>query len=294
MLLYAVPGFALVKTKLVKESAIPGFAIVLMYVCQPCLTLYTFLKVDFSWRLAMNLLIFLALTFFLMAFILVTFFFATKKKHEDGRYKVCSLAACFGNIGFMGIPLLEAVFPDNPEVTLYSNMFFLSMNTLGWTIGSYILTGDKSYVSVKKTLLNPAIISFAVAIPLFMTGVKLPEQLTAAFTLLGKMTTPMCMLVLGMRLATVPVKPLFCSPLQYVTVGIKQILMPLIAYVLVMFLPLDPILKRTFFVLCCCPVASVVLNFAEMLGKGQQCSANVVLLGTLLSVITIPVLLLIP
>ena len=41
-------------------------------------------------------------------------------------------------------------------------------------------------------------------------------------------------------------------------------------------------------ILCATPVASVVLNFAEMLGEGQENAANLVLLGTSLSVVSIP------
>ena len=46
------------------------------------------------------------------------------------------------------------------------------------------------------------------------------------------------------------------------------------------------------FVLTCCPVASVVLNFAELLGEGQEDAADMLLLGTILSVVTMPVMLL--
>lgn len=42
LLLYAVPGFILSKAKAVKTDSLPAFSKVLMYVCQPCLTLYTF------------------------------------------------------------------------------------------------------------------------------------------------------------------------------------------------------------------------------------------------------------
>ena len=44
------------------------------------------------------------------------------------------------------------------------------------------------------------------------------------------------------------------------------------------------------FILCAAPVASVVLNFAEMLGEGQENAANLVLLGTVFSVATLPVM----
>ena len=41
-----------------------------------------------------------------------------------------------------------------------------------------------------------------------------------------------------------------------------------------------------------CPAASVVLNFAEMLGEGQETAANLVLLSTMLSALTIPLMVL--
>lgn len=46
------------------------------------------------------------------------------------------------------------------------------------------------------------------------------------------------------------------------------------------------------FVLACCPVASVVLNFSELLGEGQEDAADMLLLGTLLSILTMPIMLL--
>ena len=64
--------------------------------------------------------------------------------------------------------------------------------------------------------------------------------------------------------------------------------MPLLVFLVTLVLPLDTVTKQTMFILAATPVASVVLNFAEMLGEGQETAANVVLLGTLLSILTIP------
>ena len=48
MLLYAFPGFLLVKTGSVKADHIVNFSKVLLYVCQPCLVIYTFGKIKYS------------------------------------------------------------------------------------------------------------------------------------------------------------------------------------------------------------------------------------------------------
>ena len=101
------------------------------------------------------------------------------------------------------------------------------------------------------------------------------------------------MLIMGMRLAVNSPRSVFCRPMQYVVVVFKQVVFGLIALLLVWFLPLPTYFKETMFILACTPVASVVLNFAEMLGEGQETAANLVLLGTTSSIITIPMMTLI-
>lgn len=290
MLLYAVPGFLSVKCRAVKPEAIPAFAFLLMYVCQPCLTVYSLDQADYTGSLFLQMLGFFGVSFALQALVMLGCFLAFRKKSDDVRYRICTVAGAFGNCAFMGVPILEAVFPDRPEAVLFSVSFLIGMNLLGWTVGSAAITRDRKYISLKKAIVNPATLGLAVALPLFLTGTKLPAELATAVTLLGRMTTPLCMIIMGMRLATVRLRSLFCSPLQYVTVAFKQLIFPLLGLAAVWFLPFDHYVKQTMFILCCTPVASVVLNFAELLGEGQETAANVVLLGTVGSVVTIPVM----
>ena len=288
MLLYSVPAFLVVKGRLVRQEAISAFATVLMYICQPCLTVYTFTRVDFSAKLAIDFSIFCLLVLVILGVFLALFYVLFHKKYTDERYRIYTIATSFSNCTFMGLPLLEKLFPDNPEIVMFSIAFFLSMTLICWTFGSFIITGDKRFISLRKMLLNPGMISVYVSLPLWILGVKLPGMLEECMGLLGKMTTPMCMIVLGMRLATVSIKEVFCNSKQYLVVALNQFLLPLLAVAMVYFLPLDTQLKQSFVILCATPVASVVLNFAEMLGKGQHTAANCVLLGTMGSLLSLP------
>lgn len=137
--------------------------------------------------------------------------------------------------------------------------------------------------------------------PFFFTGFKLGaengmffEQLGNAVTVLGKMTTPLCMLVLGMRLATMRIKPLFKGWLQYFAVAVNQIVYPLCVLGVLMLLRVGQELMWCMFIMAACPVAAVVQNYAEILGQGQEFAADCVLLGTLLSVVTLPLMALLP
>jgi len=293
LLLYAVPGFLLVKSKLVDAGAIPAFAKVLLYVCQPCLTFYSFDKADFSFDLLMGLGVFFLISFAFQFGLLMLFYFIFRKKSEENvRYRIMNMALVLGNCGFFGIPVVERLFPQRADAAAYCLVFTLAMNLLCWTMVLYIVTRDKRYIRAKQLFLNPATISFAAGLLLFVFSLKLPGILSEAVSLGAKISTPLCMTILGMRLATAKFKTVFLRPLQYLAVIAKQTLIPLFVFGVVSLLPVDVFIKELSFILFCCPVASNVLNFAEIGGKGQEEASGCVLLGTSLSIITMPLMLL--
>ena len=220
------------------------------------------------------------------------FYLLFRKKQQDVRYRIYTVASTFGNCAFFGVPILEALLPGTNAV-VFSNMYFVSMSLLGWTVASAIITHDRKYISVKKIVFNPAVIIMAVALPLFMLNIKLPGQLYGAVSIVGKMTTPLCMIIMGIRLGSMSFKKIFAGKLQYLIVFVKQMIFPLLALGVACLLPWEGYIRQAMFIMACCPVASVVLNFAELLGEGQEDAANMLLLGTMLCIVTMPVMLLI-
>ena len=294
LLMYAVPGFLLIKTKLVEKENIPAFAKFLLYVCQPCLTFYSFDKADFSADLLLNLLIFFAIALVgQFGFLMLFFFIFRNKSKENENYRIYNIAAVLGNCGFFGIPVVERLFPERQDAAVYCLVFTLAFNLLCWTLVQYIITRDKKYIQAKRLILNPSTLSFAVAFVLFVLSIKLPSLLSEAVSLGGKISTPLCMTILGMRLATASFKEVFGKGTQYLVIILKQVLMPAGVLLLLYFLPIDIFMKQLAFILFCCPVASNVLNFAELAGKGQKPAGSCVLLGTILSIVTMPLMMLI-
>lgn len=293
MLLYSLPGYILVKTKKVDPGAIPAFATVLMYVSQSCLVVYSFQKVTYTPELFKEMAVFFVLSLLIQAALLGLYYVLFRKKYDDVKYRVLTVASCFGNCAFMGVPLLESLLPDYPRAVAFSAVYSIAMNLIGWTLASAIIANDRKYIKVKNFILNPAVLALCVALPLFFTKTYIGEtRFGDAVFLLAKMTTPLCMLIMGMRLASVSLKPVVTRKLNYLALVLKQVLMPIFGMALIFFLPIDANMKMTFYIICCCPIASVVLNFSEMLGHGQEMAANLVLLGTFASVLTIPVMML--
>ncbi|MDE7078673.1 MAG: AEC family transporter [Clostridia bacterium] len=256
MLAYAIPGYILVKVKFVKSDSISAFSKLLMFVCQPALTLYSFNKADFSKQLGINLLIFLGIITAVQLIFIGIFYLIFRKKQGDVRYRIATIATTLSNCSFLGVPLLEAIFPQSPNVAAYSMMYFLSMSLLGWTLVSTIITRNKKYISVKKILINPATLSIAISLPFFFTGFKIDfengevlGQIGNMISILGKMTTPLCMLVMGMRLATVKIKSLFTNWMQYFAVVINQVVFPLFVLGILTLLKVDTELKSCMFIM---------------------------------------------
>lgn len=297
LLLSAVPGFLLMKKKMLSEDCIPGFSKVLLFVCQPCLAVYTFSTVPFSTQMLINIGIFAILMIFIHALMLGGAYLVLRKKAEKAIYRIITIGTTFGNCAFFGIPIIEALLPvEASGLIVYTTVYAVVMNVLGWTVGSAIIAHDIKYMSVKKVFVNPAMIGVAAALLIYVSGIDFPTELDNMISSAARMATPLSMIVMGMRLATMDIKSMFTDVKIYLTVAVKQLLMPLIAFGTVMLLialtDIDRSVLKVFFITCSCPAASIVLNFAEIVGEGQKSAANLVLVSTLLSILTLPLMML--
>lgn len=291
-LLFILPGFILCKAKKAVADHLSTMSAVLVYGCSPCMIISSFIQLDFTPAAFGNMALFFGVTLVLQATFMLILYLIFKKKYADSKYRILTIGAVLGNVGFFGLPMVKAILPDYPEAMCYSAVYVVSMNILVFTVGVFCLTNDKRFVSVKSTFLNPTTLSLFVALPPYFFGVRqyLPEVLINALSLLGNMTTPLCMIILGVRLASVPFGKLFTRPIIYITCACKLIIFPLFCYLAVYFLPLDFAFKASILILSAVPCASVILNLAEMHRSETELAANCVLLSTLICFITIPLL----
>ena len=199
----------------------------------------------------------------ILTFVLYALF---KNKFEDAKYRMLTVSFGLGNAGFFGIPIIEALLPGHPEVACFACVYIVGMNMLTFTIGAYCLTGDKKRMAFKKAFLNPSFISLVIAIVLYAINIKgiMPEMLLNAIRLLKSTTTPLCMIILGIRLASVSFKKLFTRAYVYIICACKLLIFPFVCLAIVYFLPFDPIFKAAMFILGGTPCAAVMLNIAEM------------------------------
>lgn len=288
-----LPGFFLTKANVLKEEHIKGFAVFLLYVCSPALSIYSFQQSECNMEILINIGILLLVTTFMQVLIMGIGFLINIKTYKiDGSSRVATVAAAFGNVGFFGVPILQALLPDHPEAMVYSAVMSVMMNLIGWTLGMFMMSGDRKHVSVKNFLINPTTLCLLIALPLFFTNTSLPKPVMNFVEFFSKMSTPTAMTVLGMRLAFVKFRDLM-DYRQVVAIFLKLIALPLITFGIMYALPVDETLKISTYILSCMPPAAITLNFAELSNTSPKTAANIVVVGSLLVAITLPVLLLI-
>lgn len=325
----AVPGYLLVKTKMLPEKAITYLSVLLLYVSQPFLSIRSFLEVSYTPQLAINLAVVFGVSMLAQGVIFGVMWLILRRRFDDpaqsaaliaegyiggnsytnepaltaeidrcvkGRAnRAVLLASAFGNVGFFGVPVLQFLFPDAHDAIAYSAVFIVSLNLMGWTVGSYVLTGDKRHVSLKRALVNPQTVTLVISLPLFFAGVSesdLPETVNTIIGYLADMTAPLCMIILGMRFALAPLVQLFKDYRVYIASFVKILVFPLMVYLVLMPFEMDEMLRVSLVLLSGMPAATINLNLAELYGADQTTAANSILMSTVLSIVTIPVLML--
>ena len=292
MLFYIIPGFVLRKLKMVSEKELGTTSSILLYAGTPFLIINSFLKMEFSYEMLKQMGLFFLVTFALQGLFLCILMLVFRKRFKMVRTRVITIASALGNVGFFGIPVVSGLFPGHPEAACFGTMYMMSMNLIVFTVGVFFLTGDRKYMSVKHALLNPSALGLYVAVPLYFLQAQtfLPEALLNAVSALAGMTAPLCMIILGIRLASQRLKPIFTDWPVYGAVVLKLLVFPLFVYGAVILLPVSESFKASALILSAVPCGSVVLNLAEMHHTEQELASHVLLLTSLLCFLTIPLL----
>lgn len=302
LVILVVPGFIMAKFNLLNESAESVLSTIVLYVAQPALMIMSFQKVNFSPKIAVNMLIVAGLAIVVHAVMIGLMFLFIKGKRP--RHDCCRTASVFSNCGYMGLPFLQALFPNGEEVLIYAATVIIIFNVFNWSLGIFMISGDKKNINIKNCLLNPTIIAVFLGLIIFLIAkqpiVNLAEEgtlldsvltkLMKSINFLAEMVTPLAMFVIGVKLARASFKRVMKNPYIYITCFNKLILMSIISTLVVAFLPVDNYIKYAIFFSLSMPCATSNVMFAVKFGGAARIASVIVLLSTLLSVLTIPLM----
>ena len=255
----------------------------LMYVVTPCLIVDT-LQLSPSpqlIRLMGQCLVLSVVTLLGFALLMNPFF---RRQEPDAR-TVLRFGAAYGNVGYMGLPLVQGVLGS--EGLIFAIVSQVAFNLLVWSHG-VLAMGERRGFSVRKMVVNPGIISSAVGIVLFLLDLRLPTVVGSAVSFLGSMNTPLAMIIIGAQMAFADLPATFRDRNLYQAGLLKLVVFPLLTAAVLLPLGLDPVMYITMVILAGTPSAGITSMFAQQFGRDTEVAAQLVTLTTLCCLVTLP------
>lgn len=276
-------GYLMFFFQKISSEGAKTLANILLYLSLPCVIIKGFLA-ERSAEATIGLLISAASALIiLLVCILVSRIFFKKDA-------VASFASAFSNPGFFGIPLITACLSEG--AVFYIAAFIAFLNLFQWTYGVHILTGKKGALSLKKIITAPFMIAILIGLLFYFTTWEMPSLLLSCITFLAGLNTPLAMFTIGIYLAQTNILNMLKKRSLYGISLVRLIVIPLLSLGLLTLLPAEFFsLKIAVLIASACPVGSNVAMYAQLHNRDYPYAVETVVISTLFSLITIPVLL---
>ena len=206
----------------------------------------------------------------------------------------------FGNTGFIGYAVLASVL--DPSAVLYAAIYNIIFNIVIFSIGVMLISGTtesdderrgwrKQFGAVGHALLKPAVIASSVSAVLAILEINAPgSPIQQACDLLGGMTVPAAMLVVGSSIAKMPLHDIFTDGWSYLTTAMRLIVVPLVVFFVFRLFVHDSFILAILVLLAAMPVASNGTMLSLAYSGDTRTVARGTFLTTVLSVITLPLI----
>lgn len=278
-------GLLLSRRGMITEQGSRDLSNVLLYAVIPCVILRSYMSEFSTEKLrAMGLSALIAVIAFAASIAVAYLTCGT-------RHRIENFAVAFGNAGFIGIPLVTAVF--GPEAAFYVVSFSTFANLLQWTYGIVIISGKKETMNLRMVFVNPVFISMVIGIALFVLQPTLPTVVTGTIGYIADGNTVLAMIILGYYLSKVQLRGLFADVRLYLFSALRLLVVP--AVTILVFLPF-PFARGEItlitLIAAATPIASSTAIFAQKFGQNYRQAVSYVCLSTILSVATLPLVML--
>lgn len=236
----------------------------------------------------------------LFAFAFVTPKLLGVKKEQVGIYR---FMMAFGNVGFIGFPVIDAIF--GAEAVFYTSVFNLPFNLLCFSVGAAFVkqssrtaAGQGTSEAAKEKwdakklislLVTPCMIASVISVIMAFARLSAPEWLASTASMLGAVTTPVALLIIGMALAEMPVKDMFSNPRIYLFSALRLLALPAVTLLIFSTFVSDPLLLGICTVISAMPVATSGTMLCMQYDSDEKLMAQGTFISTLFAIVTIPI-----
>ncbi len=206
---------------------------------------------------------------------------------DEAEKAVYRYSLCFSNSGYIGYPIVEAVFG---EAMLMDMMIFcIPINIAIYTYGLYVLIPRENF-SFKK-LFNPSTLTPFIGMAIGFAGLELPTVINNALDMGSDCMAPVAMILTGFVLANQPLKKMFMNWRAYVASAIRLAVIPLFVAVVMYVLNLRGEMLLLAATTLAMPMGLNSVVFPEAFGGDATSGSQSNFISNLMGIGTIPFML---
>ena len=198
-------------------------------------------------------------------------------------------ALMFANVGFIGYPIVSSIF--GAKAVFYAALLNMPNTFFIFTAGVMLVKGEYSVRKLNlKLLFSPAMIAAFVAALLVALDVHTPEIVARPVTMVGNITVPAALMIIGSSMARLPLHDIIGSPKVYVASVVRLGVVPLSLYFLFKVCGVSDIVNEINTVVIAMPVASFGTMFCMKYGRNPALMTEMTFITTVGSIFTIPLI----
>lgn len=284
MFIILIAGVIAFKTKLVTKEGNSALSNVLLLIVNP-LVIFMGFQMEFTHELFIRLWISIGFAVISHIIAIIISYIFIRKKVKD--YEIERISAIYSNCGFIGIPIINALFGQ--EGVFYLASYIAVFNILLWTQGYMLMTGKTDKKVIIKGIFSPCVIAAILGIICFCFKIQLFKEASEAFDHICDMNTPLAMIIAGITMAQSEVLKALKNKRLYFVCLLKLLLIPIVcAFVLKLF-KADNILTMTSIIEIACPVGASGTMFAIRYKRNAVYASELYVISTLFSAISLPI-----
>lgn len=284
MLVLILVGAGCFKGHLLSKNTVSELSALVLKIVNPIVILLAYQR-EFQPELVANLGWTFLLSLISYAIAMLTAYLCIPAK--DSRETAIERFSCiYSNCGFMGIPLVKAMF--DYEGVFYLTAFLTVFNALVWSHGVMQISGERSFRSMIKVLRSPAIIAIAAGMILFFARITLPVVFSETLGMIGDLNTPLAMFVAGATIAQTDLKQVLRKPRLLWLSFLTLLFIPFLCLLAFLPFPLDSTMEMTVLAAAAAPSAAICTMQCIQYQKNAAYASEIFGVTTILSVATMP------
>ena len=207
---------------------------------------------------------------------------------RGGGRRTFAMSSGLQNYGYIALPMLLYLFPDNDNVLAVLFTHNLGVEVAVWTVGLMLISGNLR--PSWRVFIKGPIIAVVLGIVLVQTGLdrQVPDFLDRSVMMLGACAIPMALLLIGTTLYDLAKEMRFDWKISGGGVLVRLAVLPLLILCLAKFLPLAVELKQVLVIQAAMPAGMFPILMSRYYGGRPEVAVQVVVSTTLVSLLTMP------